>query len=280
MRRLLIMTDSTCDLPSDWVERYDIRVVPTYVQFGQESLADDGVQLTRKDFYRRLINTPIYPTTSAPPLGQTQAMMARALDEAEHVLAITAPAKLSSIYNTFHLAAKTLAPHRVTLIDSTQLSMGLGWQVLTAAEMAEAGAELEAIVAAVRAMQPRTHIWAALDSIQSLRRSGRVSWAAAWLGDFFKIKPIIHLHDSEVHSASRVRTTHRAFDTLIQLTRAAAPFSHLAFLHTSNPEGAQRLSEALADLYPQREIVTAEVTPVIGVHVGAKGLGLAVVRKS
>ncbi len=279
MRHLLIMTDSTCDLPSAWVQRYDIRVVPTYIQFGQESYADDGMQITRADFYRRIVNPSIYPTTSAPPLGLTQQTMARALEEAEHVLAITAPAKLSSIYNTFRLAAAALEPQRVTLIDSTQLSMGLGWQVLTAAEMAEAGADIDAIVAAVRAMQPRTHIWAALDSIQSLRRSGRVGWAAAWLGDFFKIKPIIHLHDSEVHSASRVRTTHRAFDTLIKLAREAAPFSHLAFLHTSNLAGVQRLSEALADLYPQREVVTVEVTPVIGVHVGANGLGLAVVRK-
>ncbi len=279
MRRLLIMTDSTCDLPAEWTQRHDIRVVPTYVQFGQESLADDGVQLTREAFYRRLVTSPVYPTTSAPPLGQTQAMMARALEEAEHVLAITAPAKLSSIYNTFRLAAEALDPQRVTLVDSTQLSMGLGWQVLTAAEMAEAGADVEAIVAAVRAMQPRTHIWAALDSIQSLRRSGRVGWAAAWLGDFFKIKPIIHLHDSEVHSASRVRTTRRAFDTLVQLAREAAPFSHLAFLHTSNPQGVQRLAQALADLRPAREVVTVEVTPVIGVHVGANGLGLAVVRE-
>ena len=279
MRPIAIMTDSTCDLPSDWVQRYDIRVVPTYIQFGTESYADDGVQITRADFYRRIVNTPVYPTTSAPPLGQTQAMMARALDDAEHVVAITAPAKLSSIYNTFRLAAASLDPQRVTLIDSTQLSMGLGWQVLTAAEMAEAGANVEAITAAVRAMQPHTHIWAALDSIQSLRRSGRVGWAAAWLGDFFKIKPIIHLHDSEVHSASRVRTTRRAFDTLVNLAREAAPFSHLAFLHTSNLAGAQRLSETLTELYPQRDVVTVEVTPVIGVHVGANGLGLAVVRK-
>ena len=279
MRRLLVMTDSTCDLPREWVQRYDIRVVPTYVQFGTESLADDGVQLTRADFYRRIVDAPIYPTTSAPPLGQTQQMMARALDEAEHIIAITAPAKLSSIYNTFRLAAEALAPRRVTLIDSTQLSMGLGWQVLTAAEMAEAGADVDAISATVRAMQPRTHIWAALSNIQSLRRSGRVGWAAAWIGDFFKIKPIIHLYDSEVHSASRVRTTRRAFDTLIKLAREAAPFSHLAILHTSNLAGAQRLGDALADVFPQREVVTVEVTPVIGVHVGANGLGLAVVRK-
>ncbi len=280
MRRLLIMTDSTCDLPQEWVQRYDIRVVPTYVQFGTESLADDGVQLTRADFYRRLVDAPVYPTTSAPPLGQTQQMMARALDEAEHVIAITAPAKLSSIYNTFRLAAEALAPRRVTLIDSTQLSMGLGWQVLTAAEMAAAGADVDAIRAAVRAMQPRTHIWAALSNIQSLRRSGRVGWAAAWIGDFFKIKPIIHLHDSEVHSASRVRTTRRAFDTLIKLAREAAPFSHFALLHTGNPAGAQRLGEALSDVFPRREVVTVEVTPVIGVHVGANGLGVAVVRQA
>ncbi len=280
MRPIVIMTDSTYDLPKAWVQRHDIRVVPTYIQFSTESYADDGVQITRADFYRRIVDAPIYPTTSAPPLGQTQQIMARALDEAQHVIALTAPAKLSSIYNVFRLAAEALEPERVTLIDGTQLSMGLGWQVLAAAEMAEDGASPDEIADAVRAMQSHTHVWAALSSIQPLRRSGRVGWAAAWLGDFFKIKPIIHLYDSEVHSASRVRTTRRTFDTLVEFARAAAPFSHLAILHTSNRTGAQRLGETLADLYPLREVITVEVTPVIGVHVGANGLGLAVVRKS
>ncbi|NLF77227.1 MAG: DegV family protein, partial [Chloroflexi bacterium] len=181
MPRILILSDSTCDLPAAWIRQHDIRIVPTYVQFGQESLADDGVQLRRTEFYERLAASSTLPTTSAPSVGQTLEVMSQALDDADHVIAFTAPAELSAIYSIFHLAAEQLAPERVTIIDSRMVTMGLGWQVIQAAEMAAAGHPPAEIEAAVRAMQPRTDVWAALDTLEYLRRSGRVGWAAAFV---------------------------------------------------------------------------------------------------
>ena len=279
MPRILVMTDSTCDLPPEWVRRFDVRVVPTYVHFGMESLADDGVQLTRSEFYRRLPLSPITPTTAAPPPGQTLDVMRRALADADRVVALTAPAKLSGVYNTFRLAAEQADPERVTLIDSGMVSMGMGWQVVIAAEMAEAGASPADIERANRAIQPCADVWAALDTVEYLRRSGRVSWAAAMVGNLFQIKPIIRLHDSVVSSVTRVRTSHRAFDALVALAHEAAPLDRLAVMHTSNLDGAHRLLDALADIHPPNETVIVEATPVLGVHVGPNGLGLGVVRK-
>jgi DegV family protein with EDD domain len=279
MPRILVMTDSTCDLPSEWVRRFDVRVVPTYVHFGTESLADDGVQLTRSEFYRRLPLSPITPTTAAPPPGQTREVMQQALVDADHVVALTAPAKLSGIYNTFRLAAEQTDPARVTLIDSGMVSMGMGWQVVIAAEMAQAGASPAEIERENRTIQPCTDVWAALDTAEYLRRSGRVSWAAALVGNLFQIKPIIRLHDSVVSSVTRVRTAHRAFETMVNLARDAAPLDRLAVMHTSNLEGAHRLLDALSDIHPPTETVIVEATPVLGVHVGPNGLGLGVVRK-
>ena len=129
MPRILIVADSTCDVPPEWVRRFDVRLVPTYVHFGMESLADDGIQLTRQGFYERLAADPIHPTTAAPPPGGVMEVLARALDEADHVIALTAPKELSGIFNTFRLAAEELGPERVTLIDGRSTSMGLGWQV-------------------------------------------------------------------------------------------------------------------------------------------------------
>jgi DegV family protein with EDD domain len=278
MSRILVMTDSTCDLPPEWVARFDIRVVPTYVQFGQESLADDGVQLTRSDFYVRLVTSSVQPTTSAPPPGQPLTMMQQALNDADHVIAITAPAKLSGIYNTFRLAAEQTDPERVTLLDSGMLSMGMGWQVVIAAEMAESGARPDEIAAAIIAVQPRTDVWAALDTMQFLRRSGRVGWAASVVGNLLNIKPVIRLYDSEVRSLTRVRTRQRMFDTLVELAHQNAPLDRLAVMHTANLEGAQHLLEALADIHPDHESVIVEATPVLGVHVGPNALGLGVVR--
>lgn len=279
MPRILVMTDSTCDLPSEWVRRFDVRVVPTYVHFGLESLADDGVQLTRSGFYRRLPLSAVTPTTAAPPPGQVIDVMQQALADADHVVALTAPARLSGIYNTFRLAAEQTDPNRVTLIDSGMLSMGMGWQIVIAAEMAEAGASPAEIKRTNRAIQPGTDVWAALDTAEYLRRSGRVSWAAAMVGDLFQIKPIIRLHDSVVSSVTRVRTAHRAFDALVALAHEAAPLDRLAVMHTSNLDGAYRLLDALADVRPPHETVIVEATPVLGVHVGPNGLGLGVVRK-
>ncbi len=280
MPRLRVMTDSTCDLPADWVTQHDIRIVPTYVQFGTESLADDGVQITREGFYQRLISSPVHPTTAAPPAGQTLEIMRQALQDAEHVIGITAPAVLSGIYNTFRLAAEQLGPQRVTLIDSGQLSMGMGWQVLTAAEMAASGASPADIENALRDMQPRVDVWAALDTMQYLRRSGRVSWATAMVGDLFQIKPIINLHDSVVSSVTRTRTSRRSFSTLVELAHKAAPLARLAVMHTQYPDGAYELVNALRDLHSKDAIIVVEATPVLGVHLGPQGLGLGVVRHS
>lgn len=279
MAKILVMTDSTCDLPADWVQQYDIRIVPTYVQFGLESLADDGVQLTRPAFYQRLATSQHLPTTAAPPLGQTVDVLAKALQDADHVVAITAPALLSGIYGIFKLAAEQTDPARVTVIDSQMVSMGLGWQVVEACQMAQQGATPEAIRARLTAMQPLTDVYAALDTFEYLRRSGRVGWAAAILGGFLQVKPLIRLHMSVVSSQGRVRTRERAFETLVALAHDVAPLSHLAVLHTANPQAAQRLAQAIEDIYPpDSPVPIVEVTPVIGVHVGPNALGFGIVR--
>lgn len=280
MARILIMADSTCDLPPDLVRRFTIRIVPTYVQFGLESLADDGIQLTRTNFYKRLVTASPLPTTSAPSLGETIEIMNRALQDADFVIGLTAPSNLSAIYNVFRLAASQTAPERVTVIDSRTLSMGFGWQVIMAAEMAEAGHSAQAIQQMLLSTQPRIHVWAALDTLEYVRRSGRVGWAAATMGELLQIKPIIHLYDGEVGYAMRVRTSHRAFQALVDLAHQAAPLDRLAIMHTANPDGAQRLSDALHTIHPAATPVIVEATPIIGVHVGPNGLGLAVVQKA
>lgn len=280
MKPVLVMTDSTCDLPHDWIARYDVRVVPTYVHFGLESLADDGQQLTRPEFYRRLPTVAELPKTSAPPPGQVLEVMRQALADAEHVIAITAPATLSGIYNTFRLAAEQSAPERVTLIDSGTLSMGLGWLVMVAAERAQAGIAPATIAEEVRAAVPRANVWAALDTFEYVRRSGRVGWAAAMVGELFHIKPIIHLYDGVVSSVTRTRTSQRAFNTLIELAHSAAPLERLAVMHSYYPQGGQRLAEALSGIVPTAEIPVVDATPVIGVHVGPNALGIAVLRQA
>ncbi|HML22195.1 MAG TPA: DegV family protein [Aggregatilinea sp.] len=279
MARILVVTDSTCDLPAEWIRQYDIRIVPTYVQFGQESFADDGVQITRTEFYHRMVSSPFHPTTAAGSVGETSEAMARALNDADHVIGITAAAQLSGLFNTFRLAAEDTDPARVTLIDSRQTSMGLGWQVYVAASMAQAGASVETITLRIQRMQPFIEVYAALDTMEHLRRSGRVGWATAVMGNLFQIKPIVSLHEGVVSSVARVRTSHRLFEALVELAHHLAPFDYLAIMHTVNPNGAQRLRDALADIRPETPVPIVDATPVLGVHVGPNGIGLGIVRK-
>ncbi|MEL7672619.1 MAG: DegV family protein [Chloroflexota bacterium] len=281
MPRILVMADSTCDIPAAWVKQHDIRIVPTYVHFGQESLADDGVQLTRETFYRRLSAEATLPTTAAPPLGQAVEVLSGALRDADQVIAICAPAALSGIFNIFRLAAEQTDPARVTVIDSQMVTMGLGWHVMEAVRLAGRGAAPAEIEARLVALQPRADVYAALDTFEFLRRSGRVGWATAFFGSFLQVKPLIRLHLSVVSSQGRVRTRERAFSALVDFARQAAPLEQLAILHTANPDGAGRLSDALADLHPPDRLVPiVEVTPVIGVHVGPNGLGIAIIRQN
>ncbi|MBN1681551.1 MAG: DegV family protein [Anaerolineae bacterium] len=285
MSRTVIIADSTCDLPSDWVRQLDVRIVPTYVNFGTESLADDGVELTRNAFYTRLVSSTDLPTTAAPSLGLTRQIMKQALQDADLVIGITAPAKLSGIYNTFRLVAEQTDPSRVTLIDSGMLSMGMGWQIIAANEMLAQGLGPTEIKTRLEAMQPYINVWAALDTMVYLRRSGRVGWAAAFVGDLLQIKPLIHLQKSVISSVTRVRTSQRAFDKLVELAQQAAPLERLAVLHTNNLDKAYRLTDALHDIRPDASssrynFAIVDVTPVIGVHVGPNGLGLALVRQN
>jgi DegV family protein with EDD domain len=279
MPHILVVTDSTCDLPKTWVEKHDIRVVPTYVQFGQESLADDGIQLTRQAFYTRLAFGSIMPTTSSTPLGETINTISQALGEADYVIAITAASTLSSIYNVFRLAAENTDPDRVTLIDSGQLSMGLGWQIMTILDLIQQGRTPADIRDAMIAMQPRIDVWAALDTMEFLRRSGRVSWAASMVGSWLQIKPIVHLHGGIVTQAGRTRTSPRMFEALVKIAHEAAPLERLAVMHSNRFDDACRLADALSDIHPPHEQTIVDVTPVIGVHVGPHGLGLGLVRQ-
>jgi DegV family protein with EDD domain len=277
--RVKLMTDSTCDLPREWLARWDVAVLAVYVNFGTESFLDDGIALPRADFYRRLAASRTLPTTSAPASGVAQDLMRQQLAQAEHLVVFTVASPFSSLYNTVRLTAQELDPKRITVVDSGQVSMGLGWMVAAAAEAAEQGAGVEEVLAAATDVCERLKLWAAIDTLEYLRRSGRVSGFIASVGTLLQIKPIITVKDGNVHLVQRVRTMNKAVQTLIDLTHGQAPLERLAVLHTNYPEGAADLAARLADIAPSHTI-TVDVTTAIGTHVGPGCLGIASLRKN
>ena len=278
-KKIRFVTDSTCDLPQNLLDQHNIRVVPCYINHGENSYPDDGKALSREDFYRQLPAMRPSPTTAAPSPGDTKAAIEAAFAEADHVIVMTVAAKLSGTLNAMRLGAADLPPDRVTLLDSESVTMGLGWPVLIGAETAAATGSVEETLAVMERVKQNTHVYAALETLEFLRRSGRVGWAAAGIGALLQIKPILHVFGGEVHQAGRVRTFTRAVDELIRFCQTHAPIDRLAILHATNLQGAMDLQNRLADLAPSDTIIVS-ITPTIGTHIGPGGLGLVPVSKS
>jgi DegV family protein with EDD domain len=277
-QRVGIVVDSTSDLPQAWLERWNIIVVPAFINWGTESYADDGVAITKPEFYRRLATSQDTPRTSAMPPGLAIDGFSRQLERFEHVVAFSVASQFSSIYNTFVLAAKQVDASRISVYDTGSVSMGHGWQLAAAAEAAERGADPEAVVQAAKDTRARTKLLAVIDTLEFLRRGGRVSYVVAGIGALLQIKPIIDVGEGVVATAARQRTSGKALQALVDMTLAFGQLERLCVIHTANERGAGALRDRLSAVAPADSIII-EATPAIGVHTGPGCLGVAVVKQ-
>ncbi|MBZ0288500.1 MAG: DegV family protein [Anaerolineae bacterium] len=271
-KKIKLVTDSTCDLPKELIEKWDITVVPVFVHIGDESYADDGEQLDRVDYYNRLPNLNPLPTTSAPSPGLAQQYIETAFEDADHLVIVSLASKLSATYEALRLGAGNLPPERVTLIDSGNTTMALGFQALIGAEVAAATGDVDQVIAAIHRARPHIELRALITSLENLRRSGRVNFAQAGIGALLQIKPIITIEDGVVQTMARVRTMSRAREELVEMIRQQAPLDRIALLHTNNLEGLEWIRGQVSEYLPS-EVLTINVTTAIGTHIGANCLG-------
>ncbi len=270
-----VVTDSTADLPPPLARAWGIEVMPAVIVLaGQERR--DGLDLSRERFYRDLPNFHPPPTTAAPASGEFEALYRRLLEAgAQGVLSIHCAATLSGLYNAARVGAQPFGS-RVVVVDSGQLSLGVGFQALAAARAAAQGAPLEEILARVAGVRQRVRVVAMLDTLEYLRRSGRVSWARAGLGALLSLKPFVEVRAGEVLSLPPVRTRRKGLARLRQKLADLGPLEALALLHTGRPEQALALAQDLPNAPPEPPLLVP-VTPVIGAHVGPNGVGFAAV---
>jgi len=276
MGKIKIVTDSTADIPKELAAGLEITIVPCNVHFGLETYRD-GIDLSKEEFYTRLKTSPTLPTTSAPAEGLFEATYRQLASETDQIISIHLASALSAIYNSACLGVEAISDAEITLIDSGQASMGLGWLVIAAARAAQEGQALAQIVALVEDMTPRVRVFAALDTLEYLRKGGRVGKTVAIFGTLLNIKPLIEIRDSAVLPLERVRTRRRSIQRLIELVTELCPLEELAVLHSNAPQKAQRLAEEISFLYPLERILIAEVGVIIGTHTGPNGLGVACV---
>ena len=277
--KLGIVTDSTSDLPQYLIEQYELEVVPSILILDGKEYAD-GIGLSREDFYRQLPSLQTQPTTAAPSIGEFStrydSLLTRGCDR---ILSIHAAGALTTIINSARQAAHDF-PDKITIIDSGSLSLGLGFQVNATAEAAELG--LDAALQALEATRKRLHVFAALDTMENLKRSGRVPGAVAALGSLLSIKPLIELTNGEVKAIGAVRTTKQANERMLNFLLQGGELERLAILHTGAESRAKEFLNTLMGKASQsvpRDILMVNVTPVIGTHVGPNGLGFASVKK-
>ena len=268
-----LVTDSTCDLPPDVVLRYGVLVVPAVLNMEGKSYRD-GTDISRADYYARLPGLKTLPTTAAPAAGEFEAVY-RQCGDAE-VVSVQLASQLSGMFNAARLGAEASGA-RVTLVDSGNVSMALGWQVLAAAEAIAAGKPLAEVVAAVESTRQRVKLFALLDTIEFLRRGGRASTFAAALGELLQIKPMLEVAEGSLIQLAKPRTHGKGVEKLVELVQALGPLERLAVMYATTPAEAQLLADRLAPLSPQPPLVV-EATTVIGTHAGPGALGVAAVK--
>ncbi|WP_029429606.1 DegV family protein [Blastococcus sp. URHD0036] len=274
-----VVTDSTAYLPADLVERHGIEVVPLYVVLAGRS-GREGADISPHDVARALSTRGQQVSTSRPTPGDFIAAYRRCLDGgAERVVSIHLSAELSSTADAARMAAAQVGEHLVTVIDSRSAAMGTGFAVLAAVRTAEQGGDAHAVADAARTTASRTRTLFVVDTLEHLRRGGRIGAAASLLGTALSMKPVLHMVDGQVVPLEKVRTSARALARLVQRaveTAAGGPVD-LAVHHLAAPERAQRLADDLRQALPQAgELVVSELGAAIGAHVGPGALGVVV----
>jgi DegV family protein with EDD domain len=276
---IAIVTDSTCDLPDELVAKHSITVLPLYIHIGEKDYRD-GIDMSRQDFYEQLPVFSVHPTTATPGAGLFTETYQRLVDEgASEILSIHISETLSATVNVARVAASEFSGAPVTVVDSGQLSLGVGLQALAGAKAAEAGHSMKEILEILDDLGKRTHVFAALNTLEFLKRSGRMNSVVAGIGSLLKIKPILKMNDG-VATSERVRTTSGADRRLIALVEALGPLEAVAIVHTNATKKAESLQAkaANADLVPDAIPLSVNITPVIGAHIGPGAAGFVCVQ--
>ncbi|QIZ36372.1 DegV family protein [Saccharopolyspora sp. ASAGF58] len=275
---IAVVTDSTAYLPAGYAERYAVRTVPLHVSVDGAAAVDEPV-FGPGDLARAFDRKHRVTTAGATPQELAQAYQ-DALDcGADGVVGVHLSRQLSGTWDAARLAAREVDPERVRVVDSRSAAMGLGFSVLAAAEAAKSGAELAEVERAAVSTAERTTTLFSVQTLEYLRRGGRIGTAAAVLGTALAIKPLLHVHDGRIDALEKVRTTTRAMARLLDISLGAAGSgaAAIAVHHLAAPERAERLAGRIrAELGESADCVVSEVGAVIGAHIGPGAVGVVV----
>ena len=272
-----IVTDSSADLPAQIAQELGITVVPLYVRFGEE-VYRDRVDISEDEFYQRLQNDPVHPSTTQPTPQDFVDVYQKVSQGVDGIVSIHISGKLSGTRNAA-LQGKELSGVAcpIEVVDSQALSMSLGMVVIAAAKLANMGKGLEEVMTEVKKAIAITHLLGLFDTLKYVALGGRIGKAKALLGSILNVKPLLSLQDGETVPAGQARTRSKGIDRLFDFVKSATNIEDLAVVYNTTPEEAQALVERIGSIFDRERIYLATVGPVLGVHMGPGAL-IVVIR--
>jgi DegV family protein with EDD domain len=274
MAGIRVVTDSAADLPASLAAQHDIRIVPLDVRLGEWG-PDEMRLIEPAEFWRRCATTTALPETSAPSPGAFAESFTQAADDGcSGVVCLTLSSKLSATYQSACAGAEEARGRiAIRVVDTLTVTLGQAMVVLQAAQTAAATGDLDATEAAAAALVPKIHVFGALDTLENVRRGGRISTVRALTGSLLSIKPIIEIQGGVVEAESRQRTRAGSLQYLVKILRDARPLGGLAVAHAAAPD-LETFLDMLEGIYPRDEILVGYIGPVIGTHSGPRTIGI------
>ena len=276
--RTALITDSTCDIPKNLTGQYDIIVVPLHVIWGEETHRD-RVEIQPREFYQRLTEDPLYPTTAHPtPDGFLNTFEEAAETGADEIVVITLSSELSGAFEAARQASRMIETP-VHVFDSKGTTMSLGWQVLAAARARQRGGRSRSMIEAAGSVRQRVQLHVCLDTLEYLHKGGRIGGAAKFIGSLLNLKPLVYVdHETgRVEAGARVRTRKRGLATLYRHFFEALNTEnemHIAVMHGDAPEDAARIADRIEREFSPAELLIGMTGPVLGVHTGPRAIAL------
>lgn len=277
-----IVTDSAADIPHDIAGELDITVVPLMVHMGGKSYRD-GVDISGEAFYRELEAARSVTTTSLPSLASFEEAYCRLTSEGYDIVSVHMSSKLSGTYNAALMASTAdgvADDSSIAVVDTRTISMAEGWVAICAAQAAREGKSLEEIEALAHSVSLQAHVFGLLDTLEYVAKSGRIGRLPGTVGTMLNVKPILTIRPTgEVAIVERIRTRHKAFERIVELTAALGPLDGLAVMHAADEEGAAQLLEMLKPLDLPQPVIVGHIGAVLGTHVGPRGVGVCCVAR-
>ena len=265
-----IICDSTGEIPEEIRKHYDITIVPLNVLFGAVSY-QDGVNITPAEFYKMLVEGKVHPTTSQPAPGLFAEAYQKLAKETDEILVLTISAGISGTYESA-MQAKQLVDSslKIEVIDSRWTCAGLLLPTLKAARAAEQGMKLAEITTMIKDILPKIRVYMIFDTLEYLRKGGRIGLAKAWLGGILKLNPVLTLKDGVIHPVAQARGRAKAVEMLIDLMKKTGNPEEVVVEDATTPDELEDLVKRISSAIPNAKIIRTKVGPVIGVHAGPR----------